>query len=323
MGGFATKHEEVVAMAGLRGRHYLHLQDFTREELSLILETTQGLKLEAKRGLFQPLLRGKALGMVFDQPSTRTRISFEIGIQQLGGYALYMRPGELHLGKKETISDTARVMSRYLDGLMIRWNNFREIKEFAEHANIPVINGMSDINHPVQALADVFTMMERFGDVRGLKVSFFGDRTNVANSLALICSKLGLNYTHCAPKPYWILPEWTTLIEENCKASGGTFSQTEKIDEATQECQVVYTDVWWWIGQEHEEAERKKAFAPYRVTADILNKCEKDVIFEHCLPAARGVEVTDEVMDGPHSAIFDQAENRLHTEKALMTLVMG
>jgi ornithine carbamoyltransferase len=323
MGGFATKHEEVVAMAGLRGRHYLHLQDFTREELSLILETTQGLKLEAKRGLFQPLLRGKALGMVFDQPSTRTRISFEIGIQQMGGYALYMRPGELHLGKKETISDTARVMSRYLDGLMIRWNNFQEIKEFAEHADIPVINGMSDINHPVQALADVFTMMERFGDVRRLKVSFFGDRTNVANSLALICSKLGLGYTHCAPKQYWIHPEWTDVIQKNCRVSGGTFSQTENIDEATRGCHVVYTDVWWWIGQEQEEAERKKAFAPYRVTVDILNKCEKDVIFEHCLPAARGVEVTDEVMDGPHSAIFDQAENRLHTEKALMALVMG
>jgi ornithine carbamoyltransferase len=309
-------------MSRLRGRHYLHIQEFTREELVLILETARELKLEAKRGLYQPLLQGKALGMVFDQPSTRTRISFEIGIQQMGGYALYLRPGELHLGKKETISDTARVMGRYLDGLMIRWNNYEEIREFAEHSDIPVINGMSDVNHPVQALADAFTMMERFGVLKGLKVTFFGDRTNVANSLALICSKLGLDYTHCAPMKYWILPEWTDLIEKNCGSSGGTFFQTEDIDEATHGCQVVYTDVWWWIGQEHEEAERKTAFAPYRVTVEILDKCDRNVIFEHCLPASRGVEVTDEVMDGPHSVIFDQAENRLHTEKALMALVM-
>lgn len=309
-------------MTGLRGRHYLHVQDFTGEELMVILETAKALKLEAKRGFYQPLLEGKALGMVFDQASTRTRISFEIGIQQMGGYALYLRPGELHLGKKETIGDTARVISRYLDGVMIRWNNFGEIKEFAEHSDIPVINGMSDINHPVQSLADAFTMMEKFSTLKGLKVTFFGDGTNVANSLALICSKLGLEYTQCGPEKYWILPEWTELIEKNCKISGGRFTQTENIDEATEGCHVVYTDVWWWIGQEHEEAERKNAFAPYRVTAEILNKCERNAIFEHCLPASRGVEVTDEVMDGPHSAIFDQAENRLHTEKALMALIM-
>lgn len=310
-------------MGGLRGRHYLHIQDFTREELMLILETAKEVKLEAKRGLHQPLLKGKALGMVFDQPSTRTRISFEIGIQQMGGYALYLRPGELHLGKKETISDTSRVISRYLDALMIRWNNFGQIREFAEHSSIPVINGMSDVNHPVQALADVFTMMEKFGALKGLRVAFFGDRTNVANSLALICSKLGLEYTHCAPQKYWILPEWTDLIEKNCEISGGKFAQTEKIDEATRGCQVIYTDVWWWIGQEQEEEERKTAFAPYRVTREILDKCERDAIFEHCLPAARGVEVTDDVMDGPRSVILDQAENRLHTEKALMALLMA
>jgi ornithine carbamoyltransferase len=310
-------------MTGLRGRHYVHIQEFSGEELMLILETARALKLEARRGLYQPLLKGKALGMVFDQSSTRTRISFELGIQQMGGYALYLRPGELHLGKQETISDTARVISRYLDAVMIRWNNFEEIEEFAENADIPVINGMSDINHPVQALADAFTMMEKFGALKGLKVTFFGDRTNVANSLALICSKLGLNYTQCGPKKYWIMPEWTRLFQRNCETSGGTFSQTENIDEATHGCHVVYTDVWWWIGQEHEKPERRKAFTPYRVTAEILDKCERSAIFEHCLPASRGVEVTNEVMDGPHSVIFDQAENRLHTEKALMALVMA
>jgi ornithine carbamoyltransferase len=310
-------------MKSLKGKHYLHVQDFSRDELMMVLETAKTLKLEAKRGLQQSLLQGKALGMVFDQPSTRTRISFEIGIQQMGGYALYLRPGELHLGKKETISDTAQVISRYLDAVMIRWNNYEEIKEFADHSDIPVINGMSDINHPVQALADSFTMMEKFGTVEGLKVAFFGDRTNVANSLALICSKLGMNYTQCGPKKYWMTSEWTDLFKKNCELSGGTFSQTESIDEATRGCHVVYTDVWWWIGQEHEEAERKRAFTPYQVTAEILGKCERSAIFEHCLPASRGVEVTDEVMDGPHSVIFDQAENRLHTEKALMALLMA
>jgi ornithine carbamoyltransferase len=309
-------------MSSLRGRHFLHIDNFDREELMLILDTAKELKLEAKRGVYQPLLNGKALGLHFDQSSTRTRISFEIGIQQMGGYALYLKPGELHLGKKETIGDTARVMSRYLDGVMIRWNNFEEIKEFAQYSSVPVINGMSDINHPVQALADIFTIMEKHGSVSGLKIAYFGDAAHPDHSLAFICSKLGLEYVHCSPEKYFISSKWVNLLEENCKFSGGRFWQTEDVDEAARGSRAVYTDVWWWIGQEGEERERRKAFATYQVTAEILSKCERDVIFEHPLPAFRGVEVTDEVMDGPHSVIFDEAENRLHTEKALMCLLM-
>lgn len=310
-------------MNSLTKRNFIHLQDFSREELMLILETTKELKLESQRGYYHPYLRGKSLGLIFDQASTRTRISFELGIQQLGGIALYLKPGEIHLGKKESIYDTAKVLSRFHDAIMIRWNNYKELKEFADHADVPVINGMTEKNHPCQALADVYTMMERFDKLEGLNVTFFGDCTQPAHSLALICSKLGMNYTHCAPKKYWIQHEWIDLYEKNNKISNGRFSQTEDIDEATNGCNCVYTDVWWWIGQEQEEQERRDAFAPYQVTAEILKKCDKNAIFEHCLPAGRGMEVTDAVMDGPHSVIFDQAENRMHTEKALMVLIMA
>lgn len=310
-------------MRRLRGRDYLDVQDFDREELMHMLETSRQLKLEAKRGVFQPLLENKSVGLVFDQPSTRTRISFELGVQQMKGIALYLRPGEMHLGKKENICDTARVMSRYLDAIMIRWNNFTQMQELAEHADIPVINGMSDVNHPCQALADVLTMMERFDRLPGLNVTFMGDGTNVSYSLAKMCTKLGINYTQCGPRQYWLRPEYADIITENCKLSGSCFTQTEDVEQATKNCHVVYTDVWWWIGQEAEEAERKDRCTPYRVTAEMMAKCDKNAIFEHCLPALRGLEVTDEVMDGHHSAIYDQAENRLHTEKAVMALVIA
>jgi ornithine carbamoyltransferase len=310
-------------MHSLSGRDFLDIDAFTREELLLMLETARQLKLEAKRGYFPRYLENKALGLVFDQPSTRTRISFELGMQQLGGYALYLKPGEIHLGKKETIGDTAGVLSRYLDAIMIRWNDYREMKELADGAEVPVINGMTEVNHPCQALADVLTIMERFGTLEGLKVAFFGDRTQPANSLGALCSKLGLTFVHCAPAKYAIDPQWSQMFHRNCARSGGTFIQTEDIAEATRGTHVVYTDVWWWIGQEQEEAERRKAFATYQVNEALIDACDKNVIFEHCLPASRGLEVTDGVMDGTHSVIFDQAENRMHTEKALLVLLLS
>lgn len=301
----------------------MDLDDFTREEILLILETTRDLKLEAKRGYFYPYLKNKALGCIFDQPSTRTRISFELGIQQMGGYVTYLKPGEIHLGKKESIYDTAKVLSRYFDAIMIRWNNYDEMKELADNADVPVINGMTEKNHPCQALADIYTVMEKFDNLDDKKIVFFGDRTQPAHSLGVICSKLGLSFVHCCPKKYAILNDYSDIFERNNRISGGTYEHTENIDLACKGAHVIYTDVWWWIGQEEEEAERRDLFAPYQVTASILAKCDKNVIFEHCLPAMRGVEVTDEVMDGPHSVIYDQAENRLHTEKALMLLLMS
>lgn len=310
-------------MHSLSGRDFLDIDAFTREELILMLETARQLKLETRRGYFPRYLENKALGLVFDQPSTRTRISFELGMQQLGGYALYLKPGEIHLGKKETIGDTARVLSRYLDAIMIRWNNYGEMKELADEAEVPVINGMTEVNHPCQALADVLTIMERFGTLEGLKVAFFGDRTQPANSLGALCSKLGLTFVHCAPAKYAIDRQWAEMFRRNCALSGGAFVQTEDIAEATQGTHVVYTDVWWWIGQEQEEAERRKTFAPYQVNEALIAACDRNVVFEHCLPASRGMEVTDGVMDGTHSVIFDQAENRMHTEKALLVLLLS
>jgi ornithine carbamoyltransferase len=310
-------------MNKLSGRNFMDLDDFTKEEIMLILETTRDLKLETKRGKFYPYLKHKALGCIFDQPSTRTRISFELGIQQLGGYVTYLKPGEIHLGKKESIYDTAKVLSRYFDAIMIRWNDYAEMKELADSADIPVINGMTEKNHPCQALADIYTMMEKFADLNNKKVVFFGDRTQPAHSLGVICSKLGLNFVHCCPEKYAILPDYTEVLERNNRLSGGTYQHTADIDEACSGAHVVYTDVWWWIGQEEEEEERRRLFAPYQVTAEILAKCDDNVIFEHCLPAMRGVEVTDEVMDGPHAVIYDQAENRMHTEKAVMVLIMS
>jgi ornithine carbamoyltransferase len=310
-------------MNKLSGRNFMDLDDFTSEEIALILETTRDLKLEVKRGHFHPYLLHKALGCIFDQPSTRTRISFELGMQQLGGYVTYLKPGEIHLGKKESIYDTAKVLSRYFDAIMIRWNDYNEMKQLADASDVPVINGMTEKNHPCQALADIYTMMEKFGDVRGKKVVFFGDRTQPAHSLGVICSKLGLNFVHCCPEKYAILSDYSEIFERNNLISGGTYKHTADIDEACAGAHMVYTDVWWWIGQEEEESERRKLFAPYQVTAELLAKCDKNVIFEHCLPAMRGVEVTDAVMDGPHAVIYDQAENRMHTEKALMVLLMS
>ena len=301
----------------------MDLDDFTREEIALILETTKDLKLEVKRGHFPPYLQHKSLGCIFDQPSTRTRISFELGMQQLGGYVTYLKPGEIHLGKKESIYDTAKVLSRYFDAIMIRWNDYNEMKQLADAADVPVINGMTEKNHPCQALADIYTMMEYYDDIIGKKVVFFGDRTQPAHSLGVICSKLGLNFVQCCPEKYAILPEYTDIFEKNNRISGGTYLHTADIDQACAGAHLVYTDVWWWIGQEEEEAERRKLFAPYQVTEVLLAKCDKNVIFEHCLPAMRGVEVTDAVMDGPHAVIYDQAENRMHTEKALMVLLMS
>jgi ornithine carbamoyltransferase len=307
----------------LSGRDFMDLDDYSREEIMLILETTRELKLEAKRGLFHPYLKHKSLGCIFDQPSTRTRISFELGIQQLGGYVTYLKPGEIHLGKKESIYDTAKVLSRFFDAIMIRWNNYEEMKELADSATVPVINGMTEKNHPCQALADIYTVMEQFNDLNGKKVVFFGDRTQPAHSLGVICSKLGLNFVHCSPKKYAILTDYSDIFHRNNQLSGGTYMHTDNIDKACSGAHVIYTDVWWWIGQEEEEDERRKLFAPFQVTSEIISKCDKNVIFEHCLPAMRGVEVTDEVMDSAHSVIYDQAENRMHTEKALMVLLMS
>ncbi len=274
------------------------------------------------RGEKQKFLDGKNLGMIFEEPSTRTRVSFEVAMNHLGAHALYLRPGEIHLPGRETVGDTARVLSRYVDAIMARLFKHETLIELAKYATIPVINGLTDWFHPVQALTDVYTMWEHFGNLKSIKVVFFGDSTNVANSLLILTSKLGINFTFCGPKKYWPKPLVMKMVEENVKETGVAPTLTENIDEATRDANVVYTDLWWWVGQEEEAEERRKAFTPYQVNTDLMRNVTKNAVFMHCLPASRGMEVTDEVIDDPQSIVWDQAENRLHVEKALLVLLI-
>jgi ornithine carbamoyltransferase len=301
----------------------LTCQDLTQRDIWLIFETAKEMKHAYYRGERQKLLDGKNLGMIFEEPSTRTRVSFEVAMSHLGGHALYLRPGEIHLPGRETVGDTARVLSRYLDAIMARLFKHETLIEIAKYATIPVINGLTDWFHPVQALTDVYTMWERFGDLNNIKVVFFGDATNVANSLLILTSRLGINFTFCSPKRYWPKASVMKMVEENVKETGVAPTLTENIDEAIHDANVVYTDLWWWIGQEEEAEERKRAFTPYRVNTNLMRKAAKNAVFMHCLPASRGMEVTDEVIDGPQSIVFDQAENRLHVEKATLVLLIG
>jgi len=309
-------------MRRLSTKDILTCNDLTLKDVWLIFETAKEMKHAYYRGERPKLLDGKSLAMIFEEPSTRTRVSFEIAMTQLGGHALYLRPGEIHLGQRETVADTARVLSRYADAIMARLFKHETLVELAKYATIPVINGLTDWFHPVQALTDYYTMWEHFGDLSKIKVSFFGDATNVANSLMILGSKLGVNFYFCGPKKYWPKERVMKMIEENVKEGGVAPVLTEDIDEAIRDANVVYTDLWWWIGQEEEAEERKKAFAPYQVNAELMSKAAENAIFMHCLPAARGLEVTDEVIDGKQSIVFDQAENRLHVEKAILVLLI-
>ena len=309
-------------MGKLSKRDVLTCQDLSQRDIWLIFETAKDMKSAYYRGERPKLLDGKNLGMIFEEPSTRTRVSFEVALSQLGGHALYLRPGEIHLGARETVGDTARVLSRYVDAIMARLLKHETLDEIAKHATVPVINGLTDWLHPVQVLSDVYTMWERFGDLKKIKVTFFGDATNVANSLLILTSKLGMNFTFCGPKKYWPKERTMKIVEENVKEVGVAPTLTEDIDEAIQNADVVYTDLWWWIGQEEEAEERKKAFAPYQVNTNLMRKAAKNAVFMHCLPASRGMEVTDEVIDSPQSMVWDQAENRLHVEKAILVLLI-
>ncbi len=302
--------------------HFLDTQDFSKEELLGMIELTRQIKEADKQGCTPKLLQDASLGMIFEEPSTRTRISFEVGMTELGGHALYLKPGEIHLGARESIYDTARVVSRMVDVVMIRALKHETVTEFAKAATVPVINGLTDYNHPTQVVCDVLTMMEHVPEGKKLEdinVTFIGDATNLLSSLMHICTRMGMNFTHAAPKRYQPPVAWREIAEQNCRESGGTLTITEDVNEAVSSADFIYTDLWWWVGQEDEIPERRRAFMPaYQVTMDLLKKAPAHCKFMHCLPASRGVEVTDEVMDSPQSIIYDQAENRLHTEKGLL-----
>lgn len=304
-----------------KGRDFLTLHDYSPAEIDYLLSFAEQLKKEQKAGVPHPLLKGKGLGMIFQKSSTRTRISFEVGIAQLGGYGLFLSSRDIQLGRGETIWDTGKVLSRYLDGIMIRTFDHREVEELAEAADIPVINGLTDLLHPCQALADLMTILEHKGRLAELKLVFVGDGNNVAHSLAFAGAKTGMHVTICCPPGYEPDSGVMTRARKDALETGAHLEVTNDTS-AVEGADIIYTDVWASMGQEDEQALRLEKFKSYQVNSDLVRMANPDVIIMHCLPAHRGEEISAEVIDGPHSVIFDEAENRLHAQKAVMALLM-
>lgn len=306
-----------------KGRDFISLHDYSQEELTYFLDVADFLKAEKKAGRPTHYLKGKTLGMIFQKSSTRTRVSFEAGIYQLGGYGLFLSSNDLQIGRGEPVQDTARVLARYLDGIMIRTFSHEEVLKLAEYADIPVINGLTDLLHPCQVLADLQTIREYKRRLKGLKMAFVGDGNNMANSLMFGGAKMGMHVVIASPGGYRPDDDVTGKALADAAANGGKIEIVSDPLEAIKDADVIYTDVWASMGHEKEVAERMKAFEGYQVNSAALKLAQKDAIVLHCLPAHRGEEITDEVMEGPQSAIFDEAENRLHAQKAIMALVMG
>ncbi|RLG90564.1 MAG: ornithine carbamoyltransferase [Thermoprotei archaeon] len=312
-------------VTSLKGRHLLTVADYTKEEILFILETAKVLKERYLAGeRIIPLLPGRHLAMIFEKPSTRTRVSFETAMRELGGDALYLGWKDLQLGRGETIEDTARVLSRYVDGIMARVYEQEKLEKLAKYSRVPVINGLSDLLHPCQALTDVYTIFEKKGsDLRKLKIVFVGDGgDNVLHSLMLTIGILGGKIIISSPKGYDPDPRIVKLFEEKAVPNGGEFEIMRDPVEAVKGADVVYTDVWVSMGQEKEREKRVKDLEPYRVTVELMKYAKPDAIFMHCLPAHRGEEVVDEVIDGQWSVVWDQAENRKHVQKAILALLI-
>lgn len=314
----------------MKGKDLIDILDLSTENIIEIFNKTTELKSALKQGKYIQPLKNKTLGMIFTKSSTRTRVSFEVGMYQLGGMALYLNAQDLQLGRGETIKDTALTLSRYLDGIMIRTFKHQDVLDLARYCTIPVINGLTDLMHPCQVLGDIYTVLEHLGNIKeplnslkGLNIIFIGDGNNVANSLISICAKLGINITVCSPSGY----EPDSEILNKSRAVAKQFSSSINIiqelnDLIIKNADVYYTDVWASMGQESEIEERKKAFKKYQINEELLNRSKKSVKTMHCLPAHRGEEITDYAMDGPNSIIFDEAENRLHVQKSIMALIM-
>ena len=295
-------------------RDFLALDRLTRAELDEILHLSAKLKRELKAGRREPLLAGKTLAMVFEKPSLRTRVTFEVGMTQLGGYAVYLTPTDIRLGERESVADIARNLERWVDFVMARVNQHTTLEELALHARVPIINGLSDMRHPCQVLSDCFTLLERRGRLEGLRVAWLGDGNNVANSWIAVAPRFGFTFALACPKGY----EPDPTIVAKARADGATIVITPDVREAVTGADVLYTDVWTSMGQEVESAKRLRDFAGYAVDGAALRQAKPDAVVMHCLPAHRGEEITSEVIDGPQSIVFDQAENRLHTQKAIM-----
>jgi len=303
------------------GRHnFLSIRDFSPEEIRYLLDLAREMK--AHPSAHTGALKGKTLAMIFEKPSLRTRVSFDVGIQQLGGFALYLSNAEISLGKRESVYDVAKNLERMVQAIMIRTYAHEIVEEMAEYASIPIINGLTDYSHPCQAMADYLTMLECKGDVRGLRVAYIGDGNNVCHSLMFAGAQLGAQVRVATPAGYEPKADAIQWAVERARQTGGTFTLTQDPVEAATDADVVYTDVWASMGQEGEAGLRRKIFAAYQVNAKLFRNAKFDALFMHCLPAHRGDEVTDEVIDSEHSVVYQQAENRLHAQKAILLELM-
>mgnify|MGYP002541483783 FL=1 len=307
----------------LKGKDLLTIHDLSQEELAEILETAARLKMEQKAGIPHPILKGKTLAMIFEKSSTRTRVSFETGIFQLGGQGLFLSTRDIQLGRGEPVKDTARVLSRYVDGIMIRTFAHSEVEEFAEYASVPVINALTDLLHPCQVLTDLLTMQEYKGkNLKGLHFAYIGDGNNMANSYLYGCAKAGIHCTIACPKGYEPDAQVLANALEDAKATGAELRIVEDPAEAAKDADVLATDTWTSMGEEAEKEVREKVFQGYQINKDLLALADRKAIVLHCLPAYRGKEITEDVLEGYADVIFDEAENRLHTQKAVMALTM-
>lgn len=307
----------------MKGRDFLSIHDFTTEEIYRFLDLADELKAKQKRGEEHHLLKGKTLGMIFQKASTRTRVSFETGMWQLGGYALFLSAGDLQIGRGEPVADTARVLSRYVDGIMIRTYAHDDVLQLAKYADVPVINGLTDLLHPCQVMADLLTAREYKKELKGLKLAYIGDGNNMAHELMFGGAKVGMHVSIASPAGYKPLDTVVRQAREDAKLTGARIDVVDDPFEAAAGADVLYTDVWASMGHEQEQIKRAAAFKAYQINAELMKVAAKDAIVMHCLPAHRGEEITDEVMEGPQSVVFDEAENRLHAQKAIMALLMG
>lgn len=316
----------ICALAGvpndLKGRSFTRVADWSRDELQMLLDLADELKAERARRPELRVLPGRTIGLIFHKPSTRTRVAFEVGIAELGGMALFLPAAELQLARGESYRDTALVLSRFLSALMIRTYDQAEVEEFAEHASIPVINGLTDETHPLQALADAMTLRERFGRLAGLRIAYVGDGNNVCHSLMRIAARLGMDFVAATPAGYEPRADFVEAAAEDARVTGGTVTVVTDPHEAANGAHALYTDVWVSMGQDGEREQRLRDLEPYRIDDSLLDLADRDVVAMHCLPAHVGEEIAADVLYGPRCLAWEQAENRLHTQKSLMALVI-
>ena len=306
----------------LKGRDFLTLKDFSSEEINYLVDLGLDLKTKLKSGIPTPLLSGKSLGMIFQKSSTRTRVSFEVGMYQLGGQALFLSSHDLQIDRGEPIEDTARVLSRFLDGILIRTYSHQMVEKLAQYADVPVINGLTDDFHPTQVIADLITIKEHKGTNKGLNFAYVGDGNNMVHSLMIGCAKVGMNVAIASPEGYMPNEEVVAYAKEQAAVNGVNITITHDPFEAAADADIIYTDTWASMGQEAEKEVRAKIFAPYQVNQKLLDAAKKDAIVMHCLPAYRGYEITNDVLEGKQSVVFDEAENRMHAHKAILAAIL-